>query len=511
MGSSTRPSFPWTLSWLPRDVTATDTLSPSPSFRPALAAPPAPSGLARARLPLIVWLYLLAVAVPIGFYAGPILMTTLRAFLVVVIVPLAVRLFVGSFGRLVLTDVLFTLHLAWATAALVVNNPDQVVEQTGSVGMEFLGGYLVGRAYIRTPEAFAALCRALALIVCCTLPFAFYEAMTGRPPIIELIGALPGIVSVGVVNIDVRLGMERVQAVFAHPILYGLFCSVAFSLSFVALQDLTSPVRRYVISALVAVCGLLSLSSGALLAIALQIALITWAATFANVRGRWWLLVGLFALAYVAIALMSSRPPIRVFMSYATFSPHTAFWRGIIFEWGMKSVWAHPLFGIGLNDWVRPHFMPSSSVDNFWLLMAMRYGIPGFLLIMVGYVVALGRVMARDFEGDRALTLFRRAWAFTFLGLSFTLCTVHIWTNVYSFVFFMFGAGMWFIHAVPAAPGEPSGPAPRVSPAMARPSGPGRPVVPAAAHEQGARPAAAYSRFPAVRRRSPLGLPDQRP
>ena len=57
--------------------------------------------------------------------------------------------------------------------------------------------------------------------------------------------------------------------------------------------------------------------------------------------------------------------------------------------------------------------------------------------------------MRRDFSADLILTLLRRAWVFTFLGLSFTLTTVHVWTNVYSFVFFMFGAGIWLITAMP--------------------------------------------------------------
>jgi len=39
----------------------------------------------------------------------------------------------------------------------------------------------------------------------------------------------------------------------------------------------------------------------------------------------------------------------------------------------------------------------------------------------------------------------RRAWGFSFVGLTFTLCTVHIWANIYSFVFFMFAAGVWMI------------------------------------------------------------------
>ena len=425
---------------------------PGPATRRAVTAVPsalAPLTQVKSKLPLPALIYLLAVLIPIGFQLGPLAMTTLRLFLLVMIVPLMIRLLRGVYGKIFLTDILFIAHILWATLALAVNNPDQVVQQVGSVGMEFLGGYVMGRAYIRTPEAFAALCRTLVVLVLLTIPFAVHEALTGRPLIIEFLRKLPGMTSVAIVTIEGRMGLERVQASFAHPIHYGLFCSVAFSLAFVALKDQSSTARRYFTSVLIAGSGFLALSSGALLAIILQLFLIAWAGLFATVKQRWWLLIALFALAYVVIDIFSNRTPIRVFMSYATFSAHNAYWRSIIFEWGMKSVWIHPLFGIGLHDWVRPSFMHSGSMDNFWLVMAVRYGIPGFVPLVLGYIITTAKVMRRDFSADPTLTLFRRAWVFTFLGLSFTLTTVHVWTNIYSFVFFMFGAGVWLITAMP--------------------------------------------------------------
>jgi hypothetical protein len=427
----------------------------------------------RGRLPVPVVLYLLCVVIPIWFNAGPLLMSTLRLFLLVMIVPVMIRLLMGAYGRVIVTDWLFVFHTAWMIVALGVTSPEYVVSQVGSVGMEFLGGYAIGRAYVRTPEVFLALCRALALIVFCLLPFAIYETQTGRPPIADWINSLPGIRSVEIVNTDRRLGLERVQGPFAHPIHFGLFCSVTFSLTFVALKGVVGNTRRWIIATIVAATGFLGLSSGAWLAIILQIALIAWATVFDRIRWRWWLLLGLFALAYVVIDIFSNRTPIRVFMSYATFSPHTAYWRSLIFEWGFANVIgraadgipASPLFGIGMNDWIRPAFMYTNSVDNFWLVQAMRYGIPGFLLLAIGYAIVIARVMRRDFTSDPVLAQIRRAWVFTLLGLTFTLCTVHVWGSVYSFIFFIFAAGIWLITAEPARSdaAAPATPDPRPS------------------------------------------------
>lgn len=420
---------------------------------------PRPTGdilsLPRTSLPPILLVYLFCVVLQIGFQAGPIFLTTLRLLALAIVIPLTLNLLQGKYGRLIVTDFLFFAHLVWIGIALGVNNPDRALEQVGSTGVEFLGGYLVGRAYVRSAETFAALCRALVLFVLLLMPFAIYEAQTGSPIIIELVRSLPGVTSSSVLTIEGRMGFERVQATFSHPIHFGLFCSVAFSLTYVAMRGFISDMKRYVFSILILLTGLTALSSGALLAMVMQIGLIGWYTIFSNQAKRWWILVSLVALSYVTIDLLSNRSPLRVFMSYATFSAHNAYWRGIIFEWGLaniigsaeKGITGSPLFGIGMGDWVRPHFMRSGSMDNFWLVMGVRYGLPGFLTLAIGYLLVIVKVMQRDFSNSLVLTQFRRAWVFTFLGLTFTLCTVHVWTNIYSFVTFMFGAGVWFITA----------------------------------------------------------------
>lgn len=433
-------------------------------IRPRAAVPPIGAPVRRiGGLPWPVALYLVCLIVPLGFNAGSLAMTSLRLLLLVMIVPITLRLIMGHYGRILATDILFFLHIGWAGLALAVNNPDQVVQQFGSVGMEFIGGYALGRAYIRTPADFTALARWLVTSVLILFPFAVLETLSGHALIVEAIRKIPGLTSVVPVAAEPRMGLERVQAVFAHPIHFGLYCAVVMSMAFVGLKGNLPLLPRWIASGVVGASGFLALSSGALLAILLQVALYIWSTVFARIHWRWWLLVGLFVLAYIAIDLLSNRTPLRVFMSYATFSAHTAYWRSIIFEWGMVNVWKHPLFGIGLNDWERPYFMYSGSMDNFWLVMAVRYGIPGFLLLVAGYAWSLAVIMARDFRADPVLTQFRRAWVFTFLGLSFTLCTVHIWANVYSFCFFMYGAGMWLVDARPAsgAASEVPEPAPR--------------------------------------------------
>lgn len=390
-------------------------------------------------------LYLITIMLPIRFTAGSLALSLNRLFLIITIIPLGLSLLSGRYGRLIATDYLFLLFFIWQAVSLAMNNPGRMVEQMGSVGVEFLGGYVLGRCMVRTPQAFLGFVMGLAVCVLIAFPFAFYESTTSRPLVIELLQKLPGIVPPTHVDIEARMGLDRAQVMLPHPILFGLFCSTAFSLVLVGLKDTIGNSKRILLGGVAFVCVFFSLSSGALLSVVMQLGLITWAAIFAKNKNRWFILLGLFAAVYLAIDLASNRSPIKVFMSYATFSAHNAFWRGIIFDWGMMNVWNNPIFGLGLRGWIRPHFMPSASVDNFWLLMTMRYGFPGFLFLASGFLLLLWRVGRARLTENTTVWRLRRAWMFTMCGVTFTLATVAIWEAVYSYIFFLAGAGAWFM------------------------------------------------------------------
>ncbi|MFM2355426.1 MAG: hypothetical protein RLZZ528_1162 [Pseudomonadota bacterium] len=416
------------------------------------------------RLHIMVWLFLITMATPVNFFVGSLSLSPMRLLLILSVIPLTVAVFTGKYGKVLPTDWLLYVFVLWATVCMAMNNPDRVVENIGSMGIELIGGYLIGRCFIRGPSDVIALAKALVMFAVIWFPFAIYESQTGDPFLISLVGKIPGLFSYADVSVQKRMGLERVQLVFAHPIHYGLYGSIAFSLVFVGLKGVFSDVQRWAAAGVTGFCVFLSLSSGAFLAMVLQLGLIFWHYLFRNNPKKWKLLCILFAVAYVTIDLLSNRTPMKVFMSYATFSAHTAYWRALIFQYGMDNVWANPVFGLGLRNWVRPSFMNSGSMDNFWLVQAVRYGIPGFLIIALAYGDLVRRVGFRNFEGDLLMIQLRRAWMFTFLGLSFTLSTVHIWTAVFAFVFMMLGTGHWMTAHVPQGDGQ----LPKADPTPAR-------------------------------------------
>ncbi len=108
-----------------------------------------------------------------------------------------------------------------------------------------------------------------------------------------------------------------------------------------------------------------------------------------------------------------------------------------------------PIFGHGLNDWERPGWM-GGSIDNFWLVNAVRYGIPGFLLSASSFLavcIGLGRLKNLPFEVAQC----RMGLVVTICGLAISLCTVHVWDAPYVLIIFLLGSGMWMFDAPKAS------------------------------------------------------------
>ena len=86
-----------------------------------------------------------------------------------------------------------------------------------------------------------------------------------------------------------RMGFYRAQAVFEHPILWGVFCSLAIANVFY-LNHRTSFFRGVALAGFATGMTFTSLSSGPLLAATLQVGIVGWGWI---TRNAWWALVGL--------------------------------------------------------------------------------------------------------------------------------------------------------------------------------------------------------------------------
>ena len=263
-------------------------------------------------------------------------------------------------------------------------------------------------------------------------------------PLSIIFDAVPGFRTEPNVNYEPRLGLFRAQVTFPHPILYGVYCSTAFALAwYTPLARGAGRFVRYFWCTIVFLATFFSVSSGAILSVMLQLMLMGWDWVTKKLKRRWLILFLIIAFCYVVIDLLSNRTPVTIFISLATFSAHNAWYRIIIWDYGSAEVLRNPLFGIGLREWIRPSWMQSTSVDNFWLLTAMRYGFPGVILLGSSFFLILKRVASMDFSNRPSMLACQKAYLMTLIGLFLSICTVHIWTSTFVHVMFLIGAGVW--------------------------------------------------------------------
>lgn len=423
-------------------MTASDAFS-SPA-RPAARS----RGIAqRAAAPVLAIVFLLMVASPLTVTLGGTYFTSARLYCFILFVPVIVMWLSDRGGRILTADILLLLYIAWTFVCLIKATGGKDMVYATSQSVEILGSYLLARVTIRSKEDFLAFAKWLTGLILVLLPFAFFEAATRQQPLRDIFSGIPGFNVVRIVDYEKRMGLTRAQVTFEHPILFGTFCAMSFSMGWLALQSASQSLSARVFRAVGSVgTTFFSLSSGALAVLVIQFAFIGWDWVLRTVRTRWKILTALFAAFYVTVDMLSNRSPITILISTVTFSSGTAWYRMAIWDYGHLEVLRHPIFGMGLfHDYVRPSWMVVSSVDNHWLLMAMRYGFPGILLLVAAFFWNAIRMMRLDLGQRPDLAPIRNAYIFTLIGTFLALSTVNAWGAAQQFVFFFVGAGGWML------------------------------------------------------------------
>jgi len=416
-----------------------------------------------------VSIFLVALVIPWALTFGSLAVSPPRLVLLALTLPCLVSLFSGKAGPVRAVDILLLVHCLWCAVAIgVVHGAGEAVEGGGMLFIETFGAYLLGRCYIRSNSDFQAVVRLFFITVACMLPFALAEALTGSKVILQIFSTvLPSVQPTYTVP---RMGLMRVQGPFEHPILFGVFCAAATALTYLVLGRDAGIVRRWAMTGAVALTAFLSLSSGPMVTVLVQIALLAWNGMLGKLAARWRILWVLGITGYAGVELLSNQSVPLLLTRYA-FDPWTAFYRLLIFEYGWASIMAHPWFGTGFNDWIHPAWM-TSSIDMFWLVPAVRHGLPAAVLFLAAFLVATVGIGLKA-SGDERVQACRTAYLICMGGLFVAGCTVHFWMATYMLFLFLVGSGMWLLDGEPRAdaPGNPEVPVATGKQRRPRPTG----------------------------------------
>lgn len=406
--------------------------------RPAAEA--APDFFERVRTsPLLTLILVLLMLVPIelSIRAGPLSLPWYRAILLVVAIPVFVQ---ATRLRFAAFDWCMLVHALWTVLAMLLKRGGGGIEPGGSYLVETLVVYLVVRLVMTRPGHFTAVPRIMVVLMAPVILLAIPEALiVHRHFVHDIARQLTGYYYD--VPMETRLGMLRAAATFEHPILYGLFCATPVALAWVTARS-----RARAITMTAVLCGgtVLSGSSAPMLVMAISVLLLIGERLSRNIPGRFRLLMGFTAFCFVFLEVFSNRGFFQVIAQELTLNPWTGYYRVLIWENGIDDVLANPFFGIRPEEWTRPAWM-TPSIDNNWLLLGMKGGFPGVLLLLAAMGLIWFRLYRRDpvpHEFDRI----RFGWSCVALALLLGGSTVAFFGKMQPFFFVLLGYGAALAH-----------------------------------------------------------------
>ena len=415
------------------------TFQSRPARRQPMPAVPAPRAEPALTAPRLLFLVVASLLIPGNFALAGLQLSPNRMLLLALMPYLVWHWLKGVAGRPNAVDILMLLSTSWLCLSLIVNHGLSYVTRGVILSVEIFGGYLIGRMLIRNIADYRRFFLLLTLGFACLAPFAVVELLTGKNlirPLFDLIFNIPPRQS----NLGMRLGMVRSQTIFEHPILFGIVGSMGVANMLYIYRDRF--IRSVQLAGFFVFMVFTTISSGPMLSVGLQLAMTLWDRLLGFLSWRWFLLAGIAALALLGLKLASEFHLLDFIIQNFMFNPETASGRLIILEYGSAEIVRHPLFGIGLADWVRPWYK-KPSVDNFWLGHAMRYGAPTLLFLAAAIAVSFARISTQS-TLDRHESSTRTGYLITLAGLVVTLGTVYIWGATSVFVMIYVGAGALF-------------------------------------------------------------------
>lgn len=332
-------------------------------------------------------------------------------------------------------------YAVWIVLALIYHmGVGQGLESGGIVALETIAPYLIARAYLTDLDRLQRFLRFLIFLSLVVASIMIIEMIAGRNLVRIISSALMG--SENPVGEIGRFGLVRARGPFTHPIHAGVMAG-----GLLAIHWLTNPqtFRRWLIALIMGFGVFASVSSGPFLMFLSQMGLLIYNKIAIRLRlpKHWLLLTGAGVALIVVLEIGSNRGAVLFLVQNLAFNAWTGFYRMLQWEYGSAEVLRNPIWGIGFGDWLRPSWMRmNSSIDAFWLVTAMRYGLPALLLLVSSIVLIWKKIVVRlAKDADSQLRKISLAWLIVFFSWCFVGFTVHFWSHTYVFFCLLLGVG----------------------------------------------------------------------
>lgn len=403
--------------------------------------------------------FIITLFLPWLWTVGSLIVSPFRVVLLITTVPCLWIWLSGKAGGIRAADIAIMLYCLWCIVSLaVIQGVGSGIQTGGVMFVETAGSYLLGRCFVRSPRQFHAMTRLLFWIIAALLPFAIMEAVRNSNDLMIFFAKFSRTHVIS--EAEPRWGLRRVQSVFEHPILFGVSTGAILALVHLVLGDRRPFAQRWALSGAVLLTAFLSLSSGPLSALVVQVGLLSWNWALRDNEMRWRLMWALVAAMWVAISLVSNQTVPEFLLTHFSFDQASAYYRVLIWHFGSMSVMNHPLYGVGFGSWDRPDWMPA-SIDMFWLYHAILFGLPAGIFMMSSFLLTVFSVGFRKIV-DPGLERYRVAFLIVMTSYFLAGWTVHFWNATYVLFLFLMGSGAWLVDSRPerdSGPVDPPRPA----------------------------------------------------
>ena len=414
------------------------------------AAAPVAGYVTRQRLPVSIWpmvIVIYATLVPreICIHLGSNFMFADRLALLLISPWLFRNIWNGAI-RFVLPDFLIVLMGVWiAVAYTVVNGFDRGFLGGLGLAVDSVFGYLLARITFRSLNDVRRgfiLCIPMIFLCALTLPLeSLTHQLLVRPPLEKIFGSVrtaEGSIALhGAQRVEIRHGLLRAYGVWSHPILAGVYLSTQLAVMW------SSGIRglpRWLWLAAISM-SVFTLSSATYLSLLLQVMFIGYDYLTRKIKELTW---GFFWLVVALVLLFangaSNSGAIGLVIRFLTLDPATGYFRLLIWKFGWLSVVNHPWFGIGLADYSRPSWMISNSIDNHWLLLAIRYGPTASACLLLACFSALFALARCQAYANRRDQRFYRGIMMSLTMMMIMGCTVYIYGGTQTWFTILLGA-----------------------------------------------------------------------
>jgi len=329
--------------------------------------------------------------------------------------------------RIMVADCFTLATVSWIVIATVTTKGiESLLTAAGGECLEFLGGYLIGRAYLWYPNTLKSFLTALKFVTIVLVLFALADRISGQQIIENTIASIVHVVPAGG---NYRNGVIRATATLDHPILLGAFFAFASAL-FIYSRD--SAMGRAVFLLLTFFGCFLAQSSASLMAWVITVCAYFYDVWLGSVRTRWgifWAVTGIS----VAIIFVVANAPIGWIITHLTLDPESGYFRYLIWTAAFDKIAESPLMGYAFNS--LDDVILDTTVDSVWLVYALRFGIPTIVFLFLATVSGIWPIRKSRDDLPGTVLMSRMSMGFTvmLLMIMFIGVTVHFWNYMWIF------------------------------------------------------------------------------